>query len=137
MAQITVNDLKPRDVISFEVYPLAILGNNFKNVTVDAVLSANTVSILGFDFAATHAMVYPSLPPGTPDDGTQYDYLRIIFESGEPTYIGIPWIRPDTLTKVAGTTLTLIFNNIDNTRKDRIIAAVRSINEPPDSVIFN
>lgn len=124
-------------VISFEVYPSAQFGNNFQAVTLKAMFDASLARMLGFDYIAANQQVYATLPAGTPSDPTQYNYFQIQLASGELQVLGIPWIREGTLTIHNGKRLTLIFNDIDETRKARIIAAIRGINENPTSTVFN
>lgn len=124
-------------VISFEVYPSAQYGNNFQAVTLKATFDSSLARALGFDYIAANQQVYSSLPSGTPVDPTQYNYFQIQLASGEKQILGIPWIREGTLTIHNGKRLTLVFDDIDETRKDRIIAAVKGVNENPTSTVFN
>lgn len=98
---------------SFGVYPVAQLGNNFQNVKVLAMLDATTVQQLGVDIWAMHKNIYPSLPAGTPNDPTQYQYLRIKLQSGASTIIAIPWINDSTVELVNAQTLDVKIYNVD------------------------
>lgn len=89
-------ELTPGSVVSFEVYPTSVLGNDFKNVTVKAILDSETARTAvpgGFDAAALHANVYSSLPEGTPNNYTRYNYVKIAYPSGATAILGIPWIK--------------------------------------------
>lgn len=132
----TIQEIPIGTVISFEVYPSAQYGNNFKAVTLQAVFDANIARMLGFDVVAANQNVYQSLPSGTPVDPTQYNYFQIRYSSGETQILGIPWIRVGTLSVHDGKRLTMVFDDIDETRKDRIIAAVKAQGENPTSVTF-
>lgn len=132
-----IQDIPIGTVISFEVYPSAQYGNNFQAVTLQAVFDANIARVLGFDIIAANQNVYQSLPSGTPIDPTQYSYFQIVFASGETQILGVPWIRSGTLTVHNGKRLTMVFDDIDETRKNRIIAAVKAQGENPNSVVFN
>lgn len=123
--------------ISFEVYPSAQYGNNFQAVTLQAVFNSNIARMLGFDYIAANQQVYQSLPAGTPIDPTQYNYFQIMYDSGETQILGEPWIRAGTLSIHNGKRLTLIFDDLDETRKNRIIAAVKAQGENPSSTVFN
>ncbi|BEG72687.1 hypothetical protein [Pseudomonas phage PA1C] len=132
----SIRDVAIGQKISFEVYPSAQYGNNFKNVTLAAFLDANLVRILGFDLIAAHQNVYPTLPAGTPNDPSQYSYVRVEFEGGQHQYIGIPWIREGSVVVNNGQKATLVFQNIDQRRLERIIEACKMNNEVPDSVVL-
>lgn len=130
------SDLEVGQRVSFELYPSHIYGSTFNNVTITAFLDHGLANALGFDVIAAHQMVYPSLPEGSINDPTQYNYVRIQNTNGEYQIIGIPWIRESTINISNGKVLTLIFQDINETRKDRIIAAVKAINETPDGINF-
>lgn len=98
---------------SFQVYPVAQLGNNFQNVVVLAVLDATTVQQLGIDIWGMHMQLYPSLPEGTPNDPTQYQYIRIKLQSGQTTILAVPWIDDSTVELVSAQTLAAVISNID------------------------
>lgn len=132
----SIRDVQIGQKISFEIYPTAQFGNNFQNVTLAAFLDANLVRILGFDIISNHQNVYPSLPAGVPNDPTQYSYVRIEFESGQHQYLGIPWIREDSVIVNTGQKATLVFQDIDQRRLQRIIDACAANNERPDSVVL-
>lgn len=132
----TLQEVPIGTVISFEVYPSVQYGSNFQSVTLRAVFDSNIARMLGFDYIAANQNVYQSLPAGTPVDPTQYSYFQVEYGSGETEILGVPWIREGSLTIVNGKRLTLVFDDIDETRKERIIAAVLAQNERPSSTTF-
>lgn len=120
---------------SFEVYPTAILGNNFRDVRLEGIISARTAASYGVDIEALHANVYPSLPPGTaPNDPFQYNYIRIQYPSGELAVLGIPWIRQETIQISTGGRVTLAFEDKTQADLDRILLALSSNGYRPDVV---
>lgn len=131
-----IQDISIGSKISFELYPAAQYGNNYQNVTLTAIFNSDIARMLGLDVITANQQVYQSLPPGTPIDPTQYDYFRVAFDGGETMILGAPWIRAGTLAVHNGKKLTLVFDDIDETRKDRIIAACRAQNENPSSTTF-
>lgn len=131
-----INDVNIGQKISFELYPAHIYGNNFRNVTLTALIDSTLANALGFDVVAAHQNVYPSLPAGTPNDPTQYSYFRVSMDNGETMVLGTPWVRESSIVINSGNTLTMVFQDIDEARKNRIIAACRANNETPDHVTF-
>lgn len=98
MAQATVADLPIGACVTFDTYAPAILGTEYNECVVLAHLDADTVRMLGNDPAAKHANVYPTLPPGqTPNDYTSYLYVKLRMLNGTLEYLGIPWIRQETI----------------------------------------
>lgn len=104
-------NLQIRQVYSFEVYPVAILGNNYRNATVVAVMDRETAN-KEIDTQALHVSLYPYLPPGTPNDPNGYDYVKIKMPSGETTVLGIAWIKPETVQLVESRVVTVKIANV-------------------------
>lgn len=98
---------------SFQVYPVAQLGNNFQNVVVLALLDATTVQQLGIDIWGMHKNLFASLPAGTPNDPTQYQYLRLKLQSGQTTIVAVPWIDDSTVELANAQTLQVTLGNLD------------------------
>ena len=87
---------------SFKIYPSVVLGNDFTNVVVEDILSRATAE--AFEKVTTlHALVYPYLPAGTPDDPDSYDYLKIRHPSGVTRIIAVQWIQMDTVEEIRAT----------------------------------
>lgn len=134
----TLNTLEVGDKISFEVYPGHIYGNTFNNVTINAFFNYKLASALGFDVVSAHHMVYPTLPEGAvPNDPTQYNYIQIVNGSGETQILGTPWIKESSIKISNGKKLTLVFQDLNETRMQRIISAVKHVNENPDHIEFD
>jgi len=129
-----ISDVQIGQRFSFDVYPAAVLGNNFRDVRLEAIISARTAASYGVDIQALHANVYPTLPPGVPDDPFQYSYVRVEMKSGEFTVIGVPWIRAETIAISASGKATLVFTDVTQTDIDRILLACSSNGYSPASV---
>lgn len=95
-----------RQVYNFDVYPAALLGSNFKNVTVLALMDRDTAN-QNIDTQALHVQIYPLLPAGTPNSPDGYDYVKVKLASGETATLGIAWIKPDTVQLVDSRTITV------------------------------
>lgn len=136
MSHIHYSQITPNIRISFEVYPTSILGNNFKDVLVEAVVNAQAALTFGTDIHSLHAKVFPTLPQGSvPDNPTSYPYVGIRHQNGEKQFIGIPWIRPETLTLSRGGRVTMVFEDLTQTEIDRINLSLQAINQRPDHMI--
>jgi hypothetical protein len=125
--------------ISFEVIPDAYLSNNFTNVVLEMVATPRIAQALGLDIAVAHRNVYPSLIAAgvsVPNDPTQYNYVRVTFDGGESVILGVPWIRDGSLVIAAGKKLSLVFDDLDDLRRQRILLAVAAVNEKPSSVTW-
>lgn len=94
--------------VNFEVYPSTLIGTSFKNVRVIGLVDHTGVN---FDAAARHANVYSTLPPGTVNDFTAYMYLKVQLASKAIDFVGIPWIKENTLTILDGKAVTVVFPN--------------------------
>lgn len=97
--------------INFSVYPSAALGANFKNLKVLGIVDHETTRFFKLDPAAMHAMVYSTLPAGTPNDYRSYSYLKLRHPNGDVQCIGVPWIIAATVSVVTTQTVEAkIFN---------------------------
>ena len=96
---------------SFDLYASAVLGAGYTNATVDAILSPSMAS-RDIDIQAVHVSVYADLPSGTPNDPTQYNYVRFITSAGNPITLGIPWIKASTIALAAAQTITATIANV-------------------------
>lgn len=101
-----------RQSYSFQLYPAALLGNDYENVTVMAILDFETANLSGLDAQARHVQVYPSLPAGTPNDPAQYSYVKLRRPNGSITILGLPWIKPETVTQVTSSTITVKISGV-------------------------
>lgn len=92
-------ELQLKNMYSFSVHPVALLGNDFTNVTVLAILDEETARQT-IDTYAVHRQYYPYLPSDTPDDSSAYNYVKLRMPSGDVRVIGLPWIINDTIELV-------------------------------------
>lgn len=113
-------DFVIKGVYSFNVYPVAVLGTAFENVTVMAVFDQETANAQGFDTVANHALVYPTLPPGSPNDPSLYNYVKIRTPSGKTQILGLPWIIEDSVQTVQLGTISLKISNVNSSSQNKI-----------------
>lgn len=84
-------------VLSFQLYPSAILTDDFTDVKLIGLVNHEAASVY-MSPAQKHATVYPTLPIGTPNDYRLYEYAIIRKQDGKMTAVGVPWIKADTVT---------------------------------------
>jgi hypothetical protein len=110
---------------SFAVYPVAVLGTNFKNVLVMSILSAATAQALGEDIFARHALISPSLPDTTQKkDPSKYKYVQIKLPSGAEQIIAMEWINVATIEAVNLGRHTVVIDNSPSTDRQKILEAL-------------
>ena len=113
-----------KGVYSFNVYPVAILGTAFKNVTVMGIIDQETANAAGFDTVAEHAAVYATLPTGTPNDPSAYNYLKVRLPSGTTKILGLPWIIESSIQVVNLGTFTVKIANESANDQQAVIDAL-------------
>lgn len=87
--------------VDFDIYGSAVIPTSYKNCQVLAIGTYKS-STGPISPAQTHAVVYPYLPQGTPNDYKAYQYLIVQLDGGSISAVGIPWIIEGSL-KVIGT----------------------------------
>lgn len=112
MANLTSNDINK--IVSFSVYPVAVLGATFEKVKVKAILDAES-TFQWIDPVSLHANVYPTLPPGTPNKYDGYLYAKIELQNGTITCIGLPWIDEGSIVVHTNTTIQVVISDVEAT----------------------
>lgn len=113
------------NVITFEVYPTSIIGTHFQDVKVLGLLDKDTANHW-IDADALHINVYPTLPEETPDNPDEYQYVKLKHLNGAISVIGIPWIKPSTVTVSNRGTLTLVIHDVTPIDMERITRAINA-----------
>ncbi|MNU19660.1 hypothetical protein D3C71_78930 [compost metagenome] len=113
-----------RKIYSFDVYPAAVLGNGFQNVTVLAVMDQESANQL-VDTQSLHVNVYPYLPTGTPNRPDAYSWLKIRTANGETTVLGLPWINEASITEVNSTEINVKIGNVQASDVPAIVEALK------------
>ena len=111
--------------VSFQVYPSSIIGTIFTSCKMSAIYDYDTASKY-IDVNGYHLNVFPFLPDGTPNDPTQYNYVKIDLVSGENEIIGVPWIIEDSVVvhKKGAITFTIEETAYEDIEKiNRLLAA--------------
>lgn len=110
--------------VSFEVYPSLILGNNFNNVKVMAIIDSDTARMLGLDVPVMHANVYPTLPEGSVDRYDEYLYVRVKHSNGQQSILGLPWIRTASVMVLDYTSVTVKVGNVNPGDSEKVVQAL-------------
>lgn len=92
-----INNAMIGKIIGFQVYPSAILTDDFTDVKLIGIATHEGVSSW-ISPARMHANVYPTLPDGVPNDYRAYEYAIIRKQDDTVTALGLPWIKEDTVT---------------------------------------
>jgi hypothetical protein len=100
-----------RGVYSFDVYPSTILGSEYQNCTVMSYMDYET-ALQQADIPAIHTQVYPYLPSGTPDDPSQYDYIKIKMSDGSTVILGIAWINLSSVTEIDSVKFNVVIEGV-------------------------
>ena len=116
-------DFKLKATYSFDVFPTSVIGNNYQNVTVLAIMDRETVD-KEINAQALHIQCFPFLPPGTPDSPDGYDYIKIRMSSGQVTYLGMAWINEATIQSNDYRTLTAVITGVTSNDAPRVKAAL-------------
>ena len=103
--------LQVKKSYNFTLYPASILGVDFRNVLVMAIMDFDSAMALA-DVAALHTQVYPMLPQDVPDDPSQYNFVKVKTEVGV-TILGIPWINAATIQEVTKQRLRILIEDAD------------------------
>lgn len=98
--------------IDFDVYPSSILGSGFKSMKVECIVDYETTRFFKLDPASMHAMVYPQLPAGTPNDYRSYAYVKLRHPNGDVQCLGVPWINASTVVVKTSQTVTAVIRNV-------------------------
>lgn len=130
----SIQDVKPDQRVSFEVYPSNVLGNNFKDVKLLGFYNASIATRFA-DIYSLHANVFPQLPAGTVDDDpTSYSYVEVEHRSGQKTIIGVPYIKNNSIVISGSRRYTLVFEDITEQDYNHIQLALASIDKTPSTV---
>ena len=118
-------ELSLRKRYRFETYVPAILGSDFTDCTVQAIMdfdSANRDS----DITVQHINILPALPSDTSRDPRAHSYVKVSTPSGISTILSMAWIRPETLELIAGDLIEIKVTKVTASDVPRIRAALTS-----------
>lgn len=109
------------DVISFEVYPANIIGNNFKQVKLVGLVDVKMAALQGIDPYVLHKQVYTFVPDGKiSSQASEYMYAVVEFANGQRQTIGVPWINLATLTVHRSNNVIFVTQNLQPTQIEMV-----------------
>lgn len=112
--------------VNFSLYAPAILGAGYEQAKVLGILDYDSANAL-IPAAQLHASVYPTLPPGTPNDYTAYPYLKILTASGTKTAVGLPWIQDSSYVVNQAAKMTIVLDSVDPDDQNKVTQALNAI----------
>jgi len=112
--------------VNFTLANAAILGNGYSDAQVLGILDYDSANAYG-NMAQLHAAIYPSLPPGTPNDYTAYPYLKILTASGQKTAVGLPWIVDSSFVIQQAAKLTIVLDSVNPADQTNIKLALSAL----------
>lgn len=106
-------DLNIKQSYTFSPWPdaIAILGNQFNNVTVLDALSRSTAEMFT-DITAAHQQLLPYLPAGTSSNPDDFIYYKVQLASGATTILSSGWINPDTVVLTTATKVNVVISGV-------------------------
>ena len=113
-------------IVSFSLYAPAVLGNGYNNVRIIGIVSAPVARTFD-DIVAKHSQVYGSLPPGTTDNYTAYEYILIEDANGVTIPIGVPWVN-GSITEFVSSMTYVAFPNLTAARRQELEYILKSNN---------
>lgn len=108
--------------VSFDTAAPGVLGANRQNVTVMAVLDLDTVMMLR-DVMAVHHQVR-SYMPTLPAAAGSYNYVKLKHSNGELEYLGVPWIKDNTIEVIEMREMILRIPQITHTTESIVREAL-------------
>ena len=123
--------------VTFKVYPSAILGDKFNDcMFVGSIPYSHASGFKGFDAAALHAAIYPTIPEGNnvANDPASYNYLIVKFADGHEELVGETWIDAGTVHYTTNTITVLEFEHTNADIDKILVRAVISNGYTPSKM---
>lgn len=108
---------------TFDIYPRFYFDTDYQNVTVVGKVG-HSIASKYMDIYAVHSSVFPTLPPGTINDPTVYDYLVVKTSSGQETVVAVPWIKQDTIRQIDAQTLIVTVQGVSTSDTEKLRLAL-------------
>lgn len=124
---LAISQIPFNGVVSFDLYPSALLGTGYKNAKVLGIVDSESCKYFGVDPQAQHVAVYPTLPSGTPNAANQYPWLKLQLASGNITAIGLPWIVDSSFEVVSSASMRFTVAGVAPGQQNRILEALSAI----------
>ena len=108
---------------NFNTLAPAILGSNYKNALVLAIVSYDLAKQF-FSPETESVNVYPALPLGVVADPKKYTYIVFRTESGVTRVLALEWINISSITVVTSQILTVTISNASVGDAERVRQAL-------------
>lgn len=103
--------IKIGETVSFQTHAPSVLGNNFKNIKVEAVILGSQARLFGVDVVQKHSNVRAFLPEGYPTNPLAYEFLVGTNDQGVQIVVGLPWIKESTIESLIKSDVRLRIKN--------------------------
>ena len=133
MSNLNLNTFPINSIISFSVYPVAIIGTKYQRVKLVGMLDFESASMYK-DIRPIHANIFSTLPAGTVDDPTNCMYWKVIMANGAVDIVGDPWIDPTTIVLETNADYTFSFTNMSPNDRNLAINALSAVGITPTAV---
>jgi len=113
---VEISKLNIGDTVTFNCYGLNDVPNVVNGI-LQGISSGNNLKYPSLA-AVNHANIYSSLPSQNvmpvPNDYTKYNYLVIRMPDNSILEFGIPWIQPNSVSRLLMQTATVVIKNFDS-----------------------
>lgn len=114
-------NLVTRRTYNFEVYPAALIGQDFKHVKLLTITSYEDVRTAE-DFITLHRLALSELPEGTSRNVEDLTFLVFLTASGDRRTIAYEWIKPETIEVASDTSAYITVPNVSTVQLGRLRA---------------
>lgn len=133
----TLEKLPIGATVSFETYAPEILRTVHKQAVVVAHIDADSARQMGGSPYEQHAAIFPRLPAGTPATADEYLFLKLRLLNGQYDFVGLPWIKPETIVTSKRGRIVLVLEDRIQTDIQTAVQALSANDLPVASVSYD
>lgn len=105
---LTHNDIGKR--VTFDIYGSSVIGGNYSDVEVLAILSASAV--LEYNPRQKHESIVSLLPTPRPQSYNEYVYYLLLMPNNQKAIVGDAWIKPSSLVRGSKNKIQIEVSNV-------------------------